>query len=258
MPSDFTSLSADAAIAHQQVAARSGVLYLDGGWAQLVARLSERVEVRTSTPVNRVTADAGGVEVHTATERLTSGSAIIAVGGPQSTAALLAADPGWGDLGQPVTAACLDVGVRRVPSPGYVVSLDEPLYGTTQSPPARQAPDGAAVVGIIRYGARSAAADRPQLDAHLREVGVGDEDMTTSRMLARMVVSTTTPHPASGGLHGRPSVESTGVQGVFIAGDWVGPLGLLADAAVASGSQAGHAALRHHERESVRAVAACR
>lgn len=252
--SDFSSLSADAAIAHQQVAARSGVLYLDGGWAQLVGALRERVEVRTATPVSHVTGDGagGGVEVHSATERLTARAAIIAVGGPQSTAALLPADPGWGDLGQPVTAACLDVGVHRVPSPGYVVSLDEPLYGTTQSPPARQAPDGGAVVGVIRYGARSADLDRPQLEAHLREVGVGDDDIATSRMLARMVVSTTSPHPANGGLPGRPRVTSTGVPGVFIAGDWIGANGLLADAAIASGGEAGRAALRHHERARVR------
>jgi hypothetical protein len=34
-------------------------------------------------------------------------------------------------------------------------------------------------------------------------------------------------------------VSVAGAPGVFVAGDWVGPLGLLADAALSSGSQAG-------------------
>ena len=58
-------------------------------------------------------------------------------------------------------AACLDLGVTHPPGPGYVVSLDDPLYVTVQSPPAHQAPEGQAVVAAIRYGARSAQEDRP-------------------------------------------------------------------------------------------------
>ena len=50
------------------------------------------------------------------------------------------------------------------------------------------------------------------------------------------------PQAASGGLAGRPGVAILGTDGVFIAGDWVGPDGLLADAAVASGRAAGVAA----------------
>jgi len=39
-------------------------------------------------------------------------------------------------------------------------------------------------------------------------------------------------------------VTDTGVDGVFLAGDWVGPTGLLADAALASGRAAALGALR--------------
>jgi thioredoxin reductase len=35
------------------------------------------------------------------------------------------------------------------------------------------------------------------------------------------------------------------VQGVFVAGDWVGPAGMLADASAASGEAAAMAAVRH-------------
>jgi pyruvate/2-oxoglutarate dehydrogenase complex dihydrolipoamide dehydrogenase (E3) component len=52
------------------------------------------------------------------------------------------------------------------------------------------------------------------------------------------------PIASTGGLAGRPSITATGVPRVFLAGDWVGPEGLLADAALASGHAAARAALR--------------
>jgi hypothetical protein len=185
--------------------------------------------------------------VYTHDGAVTARAVIVAAGAPEAVRSVLACEPGWGDLGPPVTAACLDVGVREAPTPGYVLSLDEPLYGTTQSPPARQAPDGRAVVAVIRYGARSAELDRPQLDAHLCEAGVGPDDVIVTQFLARMVVTGAMPRACTGGLAGRPRVDATGLARVFVAGDWIGGDGLLADAALASGQAAAHAALRLFE-----------
>ena len=138
-----------------------------------------------------------------------------------------------------MTAACLDLGVTRVPDPGYVLSLDEPVYATVQAPPARQAPAGGAVVAAIRYGTRGASIDRADLEALVATAGVGAADVATRRFLASMTVTGVMPTASTGGLAGRPGIEDTGVPGVTIAGDWVGPVGLLADAALASGHAAG-------------------
>ncbi|HTZ10385.1 MAG TPA: hypothetical protein VMB72_15035, partial [Acidimicrobiales bacterium] len=54
-------------------------------------------------------------------------------------------------------------------------------------------------------------------------------------------VSHALPRPGPG-LAGRPPVAVPGRPGVFVAGDWVGPVGLLADAALDSGRAAGEAA----------------
>lgn len=62
------------------------------------------------------------------------------------------------------------------------------------------------------------------------------------RALHGMVVTHGAPTAAGGGLAGRPSSTSLGLLGVFVAGDWVGPSGLIADASAASGEQAGIAA----------------
>jgi phytoene dehydrogenase-like protein len=113
----------------------------------------------------------------------------------------------------------------------------------TGPPPARQAPEGRAVVQAIRYGATDADADRLSLDGHVCRIGVTAADVEQSRFLARMVVAGGTPLAAHGGLAGRPRVTDSGHAHIFIAGDWVGPEGLLADAAIASGHQAARGAL---------------
>jgi phytoene dehydrogenase-like protein len=235
--SDMNTFAADAAVAQLQRAA-SGVLYLHGGWAQLITRLAGLCQVRSGIKVIGVTSAAGRVEVATSNGPLAAPSVIIAAGRPAAALRLLPADPGWGDLGPEVTAACLDAGVRRVPDPGYVLGVDAPVYATVQSPPARQAPPGHAVVAAIRYGATEASADRAVLGAHLARAGLREEDVVTSRFLARMVVAGAAPIAARGGLGSRPTVDATGLPGVYLAGDWVGPTGLIADAALASGQTA--------------------
>jgi hypothetical protein len=240
---DLDALSADAAVAQQQVAARAGVLYVDGGWARLVAGLSAGLDVRPHLSARAVTAEGATATVVTDDGVLSAGAVVLATGSPEAAHRLLPADPGWGELGAPITAACLNVGTRRVPSPGYLVSVDAPLYGTTQSPPARQAPEGGAVVGVIRYGSRQSPEDLLDMEKHLRALGVAEEDVVVRRSLARMTVSSTTPTPVTGGLGGRPAVDASGLPRVFLAGDWVGPHGLLTDAVLASGHAAGLAAL---------------
>jgi len=57
-----------------------------------------------------------------------------------------------------------------------------------------------------------------------------------------MTVTNGLPIAAAGGIDGRPDVVVPNTPGAFIAGDWVGRRGLLADAAIASGVDAATAA----------------
>jgi hypothetical protein len=240
---DIDHFGADAALAQLQIAASGGVRYLHGGWSQLTDALSSTIEVRPANAVRALEPAAGRVEVRTDHGTVVARQVVVAVGPPAATRVLLPEPPDWEELGDPVTAACLDIGVRRVPSPGYVLGIDVPLYATTQGPPAHQAPAGHAVVGVLRYGARSAELDRPELEAYRRLCGVVDEDIVFERFLASMTVAGTMPRAEAGGMRGRPEVGDTGTPGILLAGDWVGPDGLLADAALASGHAAGIRAL---------------
>jgi hypothetical protein len=65
------------------------------------------------------------------------------------------------------------------------------------------------------------------------------------RYLHRMVACGALPTPETGGLAGRATVADTGLDGVLVAGDWVGGTGHLADAALVSGEEAGRRAAAH-------------
>ena len=248
---DVDGFSAGAAVRQLQIGARPGVLYLHGGWAQLVDGLAAQARVESGAKVSRLEPSSGGIEVFTAAGRLTARQVIVAAGTPTAARAVLPDDPGWPALGPPVTGACLDLGVTRVPEPGYVLGVDEPLAGFTSGPPARLAPDGHAVVQAGRYGATDADADRLALEGPVARLGVRAADIAQERFLARMVVAGSTPLASAGGLGGRPSVTATGHRNLLLAGDWVGPEGLLADASLASGHEAARRALDNLERAPV-------
>jgi hypothetical protein len=64
---------------------------------------------------------------------------------------------------------------------------------------------------------------------------------------------------ATAGFEARPGPEVPGMPGLYVAGDWAGPEGMLADAAAASGERAGKLASAHARRaEPAATVSAAR
>jgi 2-polyprenyl-6-methoxyphenol hydroxylase-like FAD-dependent oxidoreductase len=243
---DLRLISADAAVGQLQLVLEGNVLYLDGGWQTLVDGLvavlsGDGVRLLSGERVTSVVAGgAGAWEVRTQASTLRARSVVIASGGPEAARALLPGTPDW-DLGSPATAACLDLGLRTPPPTRVAFGLDEPLYLSTHSPGARLSPAGGALVHVMRYGARTSGEDRPQLWSLAERCGVSERDVVVQRFLHEMTVCHALPQPGKG-LSGRPGIAAADRPGVFLAGDWVGPVGLLADAALSSGEAAGRAA----------------
>ncbi len=239
-------ISADAAVGQLQLAAKEGVLYLDGGWQTLVAGLTDAaasagVQIAEGARVAAVQEDRLGMwEVKTPAADVRAAAVVIAVGSPEAARAILPAAPAW-ELGTSATVACLDLGLSRPPPTKVAYGLDQPLYFSTHSPNARLAPANGAVVHVMRYGARTTREDRPELWALARRCGVREHDVVVQRFLHEMTACHAVPRPGSG-LTGRPAIDSAGADGLFLAGDWIGPIGQLADAALASGEAAGRAA----------------
>lgn len=221
---------------------RRGVCYLDGGWEQLTRGLLSRAsaagaQLRTHARAERVTGRPGAWEVHTTAEVIRAAAVVVAPGRPAAARRLLPAEPDWDELGPEVTAACLDLGLRR-PGTRFVLGIDQPLYLSPHAPPGDLAPPGGGLVHAMRYGARTPGEDREQLLAFAAEAGIQPGDVAVERFLPTMVVASSLPTPQQG-LAGRPPVTVPGAPGLFLAGDWVGPQGWLSHASLASGEQAG-------------------
>jgi phytoene dehydrogenase-like protein len=248
-------LSADAAVEQLRLAGE-GVRYLDRGFQEAVDGLAAVARtngamVRHSRRVTAVRADGPDWVVTTNDAEILASTVVLAAGGPAVAARLLGEDPaGWVEAAGPaVEAACLDLGLRRAADPPILLGIEEPLYLSTHAPPAALAPDGHALVAVMRYLTPGEALDpdaaRSQLRQHAARAGVREGDIVLERYLHRMRVAHGMPRAASGGLAGRPTVAVPGRPGLFVAGDWVGGTGLLSDAAAASGAAAAVAARRH-------------
>jgi hypothetical protein len=61
----------------------------------------------------------------------------------------------------PVRAACLDVGLARLPEPRrtFALGLDEPTYLSVHSKTAKLAPEGAAAIHVAKYLSTEERAD---------------------------------------------------------------------------------------------------
>jgi phytoene dehydrogenase-like protein len=244
---DLDAMPADIAIGQLRMGLR-GVGYPDEGWQALVDGLRDRAaeagaQLRAHTPVTGISGEPGGWQVRTLSgEEIPAAAVVVATGTPAGTRRLLPAGPGWDGLGPEVTAACLDLGVlhtRARPTFG----IDEPLYLSPHAPGGKLAPAGMGMVHVARYGATSADADRARLEAFAATAGIAADEIATSRFLPKMTVVTALPAVGTG-LAGRPPVTVEQAPGLFIAGDWVGPIGWLSDASLASGEQAGLLAAR--------------
>jgi hypothetical protein len=169
---------------------------------------------------------------------------VLAGGSPAACAGLLPAAPAaWTDLGPGAFAACLDVGLDHEPETTLLLGIDRPLYAVRHTPAADLAPAGGSVVHGLRYLRADEHLDpaegRRELEEHLRLAGSDPRSATIVRYLHRMTVVSSLATPERGGLAGRPRVDSSGLDAISVAGDWVGPIGHLADASLVSGAAAG-------------------
>jgi predicted NAD/FAD-dependent oxidoreductase len=148
----------------------------------------------------------------------------------------------------PIHMAHLDLALRPLPNPRFpnVLGLDEPVYLTVQSDVARVAPPDGAVVHVGRYLApgEEQANHRESLERTLDVAQPGWRDhVVDARYVPRSMVSGDHARPVTRGSADRPPVDAAGVDGLAVAGDWVGPRGTLADAAIISGQAAAWAVM---------------
>jgi phytoene dehydrogenase-like protein len=231
------------------------VLYLDGGWGTMIDGLrSACVELgaslRSGCPVALVERGARWRATLADGNAFTARAVILAVNPSQATLLYPALKKLHGTTDSvPAKVACLDIGLTRLPRSDvlFALGVDRPLYFSVHSAAARLAPEGAALLHAMRYLEPGETPDRNRLTAELEEFidltqpGWRDYERERQFLLAMPAISSI-PLAAKGGMNGRPGIAVENAEGLFISGDWVGPVGLLADAAAVSGRSAGEAA----------------
>jgi phytoene dehydrogenase-like protein len=255
----LSALPAEIGVGMLREALRQPVRYIDGGWRQIVASLADTAreagaEVHSRTRVDELLVDerVTGVRLTDGSER--RASAVVLAGLSPARAGHLLSNAGGAlpaavAAPRPVRAACLDVALSGLPRPEcpFVLGLDEPLYMSAHSRWSRLAPAGGAVVQLLRYDDGSEISDDAvlkRLESLLDQAQAGWRERIVHRQFApRMTVVHHLPSPGAG-LRARPQVDDTGLPGVFLAGDWVGPQGWLTGASLHSGRVAAQAALQ--------------
>jgi Flavin containing amine oxidoreductase len=227
-------LTAEVFLLQLQLALGKGVRYLDGGWTQIVSALTNRL---AETGI-------GSIECGTPMTSLPDAPVVVVASGSAQRAGNLIGRSF--DVGPAAHVSCLDLGMRGRPPFDFVLGADTPYYLSNHSAAAAGlAPDTGQLISVAQYLGTDEAPDRQGIDAFVKLAGIRETDIIMRRRLHQMTAVSSIPTVETGGLVGRPSVSSTGHDGVFIAGDWVGPTGHLADASIASGQAAAHAAIQY-------------
>jgi phytoene dehydrogenase-like protein len=253
-------LSAGAALAQLRLAVAKNVTYLDRGWQTMVERLraaAEAAGVRIvgGARVAAVEHDRAATGVRLADGTRLAASRVILTLTPAEAAALVEGPAGASlrrraEAAVPVRAACLDVGLSSLPRlrSTFALGIDRPLYLSVHSAVARLAPAGQATIHVAKYlpvdGEGDARADERELEGLLDLIQPGWRDVVlVRRFLPRLAVMNAVVTARAGGTAGRPEAAVREVPGLYVAGDWVGPEGMLADASFASAERAAALAL---------------
>jgi len=244
--------SAGVAITQLQLALTGNVLYLDGGWQTMVdglriAAVKAGAEIQSAMRVDKVVhgREVSGVELADGTVHA---AGIVVLATPPAEAAALARESAalraWSDSNQAMEAACLDVALRHLPDPKatFALGIDRPLYFSVHSASASLAPSPGALVHVAKYLApsqrRDAGEDQRELEELFDRLQPGWRDLVVERrFLPNMTVYNGAVAAGSGGLSSRPGPVVPGIEGLYVAGDWVGGAGFLADASFASGRE---------------------
>ncbi len=250
-------MSAGTAIEQLKLALTESVLYLDGGWQTLVDGLRNVVAaagatITTDARVEAVERDKkGAVKAVRLADRQRLTTEVVIIAASPKEAAALVENGGKTSLARyakeaiPVKAAALDIALSELPvkKATFALGIDAPLYLSVHSLAAKVAPEGSALVSLLKYlplkHETSSEEDERELEALMDLVQPSwREVILHKRFLPAVTTLNAIPLASKSGVEGRPSPQVDDIGGLYVVGDWVGNEGLLVDASLASAKQA--------------------
>jgi len=239
-----------------------GVLYLDRGWGTLVDELRKKaseygVHFLTKNKVNRIEHQNGmvqhvlcedGTKVRARNIIVTTSPAITYELVPHAEATALHT---WKEQAIEITAACLDVALRRLPKPKqqFVYGIDQTVFLSNQSRAAYLSEDGAQVISLLKYQGMetNSEKDLQELEQTLDLVQPGWRDeLVVKQYLPKITICHDFMHVKR---QENPGPAVPEMNGLYVAGEWASHGELLVDAATASAKRAVQHILSHEEME---------
>lgn len=242
----------------------NAVLYVEGGWQAIVEQLKAKAvragaKLMHSTGVAAIEHDgevrklrlSGGAEMDV-------GQVIAAVPPDEVFRLVKEADRTslriWKEQARPVTVACLDLCLRRLPNPRHkvVMGIDEPVFFSNQSASTPSLARDGWVVHAVKYhgvGEKDPQKDEEMLERALDIIQPGWRQEVVSRQyLPHMTAAFDYMHNARRDRTPGPAVPD--IRGLYIAGEWASHGELLVDSAAASGRRAARRLLEDLQTEN--------
>ncbi|WP_281278826.1 phytoene desaturase family protein [Paenibacillus kobensis] len=227
-----------------------GVLYLDRGWGTIIDELREiaiknGVTMMTSTKAVAVEHRDGAVQHVRCEEGTLVEAKNIILTAPPAVAHQLVTNAeatslhAWREQAIEITAACLDVALRRLPKPKqqFIYGIDQTVFLSNQSRAACLSDDGAQVISVIKYQGEEKNPDKDlhELEQTLDLVQPGWRDeLVAKQYLPRITVYHDFLHMR----RQQPGPAVPEISGLYVAGEWASHGELLVDAATASAKRA--------------------
>ena len=234
----------------------SGTVYVDGGWQTLVDGLAASAllagaTIRTGERVVSVRSTDRTCYLELREGRTEEFTAVILAVPPKSTASLVATSSELATTAnalQPVRVATLDIGLsaQMHGKANFALGMDQPTYFSVHSAVSKLAPAGGSLMHLARY---LEPGEQPTLEHFEAVREIADamqpgwrDHVGYEQRLSGAIVAHDIPRAENRGRRTASVIPDT--RGVFLAGDWVGGEGLLADAAAASARSAAAAAVK--------------
>lgn len=259
---NMSELSAGYVIEQGQLAGH-GVRYVDGGWQTVVDDLREAAiqagaVILTGRSAEQIMLKDGIVDALLLSDGIKiEVDAVIAANGPNEVCRLVQGSDKmsigkWKDESSPLYAACLDIALRHLPHPErvFALGLDQPLYFSKHSGAVQLSDNGAHVLHAMRYNGNEATrdgmADEAELTRLLDLLEPGwEREVVAIRFTPNVLVAHDSRTVRHGGAGPAPGPIVPEIRGLYVAGDWVGGEGRLADVGMASAKQAALEVMRY-------------
>jgi phytoene dehydrogenase-like protein len=248
-------VSTEVFITKMQLKLKSPIVYLDGGWQSLVNGLRNAaqqagVQIFPGRRVEAVEQQAGRISgIRLAGGAAVAASSVIIATTPKEALKLVDRESAPDlhrvvEANVPAQIACLDVALSRLPNPGHPVvqDLEAARFLTVQSLFSKVAPQAGAMIYTFKQLNPNRPTDPRQDERELEDlldtVQPGWRDALVKRVfMPRIDAVGILPTAEGGGFAGRPGPTVAGLANLYLAGDWIGSEGFLADASLASARQ---------------------